>query len=267
MSLKLLTLVWEKAPVKDGALLLLLALADWADDEGVAFPSVEGLAFKARMGERHARRLLREFEADGVISTEQRGVHHRPNSYRICVEKLRALPERLKCPPSSEGVRESEDRTPTSEKRTPVAPDPSGTVKEPSTPEGQELKAEAERFVDWFVALLARTAAPKPRLTPTVRARWVDAYEKLRRIDGKEKVEIAKVCEWVRADPFWSGNFFSPVKLRETKDGVSRYNLFLTKIAHANSRPQRPNPRDCESTRTSLAGYEALDQRMAAGGV
>lgn len=152
-----------------------------------------------------------------------------------------------------------------------IAPDPSGTVKEPSPPEAEksELHAEAERFVEWFVALLARTSAPEPRMTPTVRAGWADAYEKLRRIDRKEKAEIVKVCEWARGDPFWSGNFYAPTKLRERKDGISRYDLFLSKLKspNGNARTQRPNPRDCESTRIAIADYEAYDKRVAAGGV
>lgn len=272
MSLKLLTLVWERAPLKDGALVLLLALADWADDNGVAFPSVGGLAFKARMGERHARRLLREFEAEGLIATEQRGVHHRPNSYRISLVKLRSFPERLNGPPSeeSEGVPVSEDRTPTSEVRTPVAPDPSI---EPSInqkvddhpTEQTELSASADRFVDWFVSLLARTNAPEPKLTPTIRAGWSDAYEKLRRIDGKEKVEIAKVCEWARADPFWSTNFYSPAKLRERKDGISRYDLFLSKLKspHASSTNQRSNSRALGDN-SNISALEEYERELVA---
>ncbi len=42
--------------------------------------------------------------------------------------------------------------------------------------------------------------------------------------------------------------------------------LFLPKT-NGNARTQRPNPRDCESTRTAIADYEAYDKRMAAGGV
>ncbi len=238
MSLKLLTVVWEKAPYKDGALLLLLALADWSDDDGLAWPSVEGLAFKARMGERHARRILRTFEADGFVTVEQRGTQHRPNSYRISVAKLLALPERLYCPPCES------DRTPVSVQTghgsppegVRIAPDPSGTVIEPSPDEIEErentpdISSEGAKFVVWFISLLKDTGAPVPRLTESIRAMWADNYDKLIRIDGREKKEIAQVCRWARADHFWRSNFLSPMKLRERKDGVSRYDLFLCKL-------------------------------------
>lgn len=248
MSLRLLTLVWEKAPYKDGALLLLLALADFSNDEGISWPAVETVAHKARMGERHARRLLRQFEDDGVLVTEERGTQHRPNCYRISLTKLSEFPDRTKSPPcDSEGTRESADLTPTSADRTPGPPEPSLTAKEPpSVPVAtSELTLEAGRFVEWFVELLARTNAPTPRLTPTIRAGWAAVYEKLRRIDGKEKAEIARVCEWARGDPFWSGNFYAPTKLRERKDGISRYDLFLQRLKspNATSTTVRPNGR------------------------
>lgn len=117
------------------------------------------------------------------------------------------------------------------------------TEKEP--PETNELTLEAERFVVWFIELLGKTGAPASRLTPTVLAGWRDTYEKLRRIDGKEKAEIAKVCEWARGDPFWSTNFYAPTKLRERKDGISRYDLFLERLKKPNgtSTTVRPNGR------------------------
>lgn len=149
---------------------------------------------------------------------------------------------------------DGEDLCPVGQMETPpradqVAPEGKSLDQEnkPQTepPKINELTLEAGRFVEWFVELLARTGAPTPRLTPTVRAGWADAYEKLRRIDGKEKAEIVRVCEWARADSFWSGNFYAPTKLRERKDGISRYDLFLQRLKspNATSTTLRPNGR------------------------
>jgi hypothetical protein len=94
-------------------------------------------------------------------------------------------------------------------------------------------------------------------LTPTIRAGWASTYEKLVRLDGKTKVEIAKVCEWARNDSFWRTNFYSPTKLRDRKDGISRYDLFLSKLnsPNGNAPHLRPNSRFCEaSARNSYAG-------------
>jgi hypothetical protein len=60
--------VWEHSSQKEGALLVLLALADCAHDDGtMAFPSVKTLAEKARMSERNARYCQRTLERSGEI--------------------------------------------------------------------------------------------------------------------------------------------------------------------------------------------------------
>ena len=125
-----------------------------------------------------------------------------------------------------------------------------------------ELEEEAGRFVDWFLALLARTGAPAPRLTPAIRTGWEQTYEKLVRIDGKTKAEIAKVCEWARSDPFWSGNFYAPTKLRERKDGISRFDLFTAKLNSngSNSTFQR-NSRFCEATARAIQDYAGITNK------
>lgn len=88
---------------------------------------------------------------------------------------------------------------------------------------------DSVKFVDWFLALLAETGAPKPVLTPSARALWADTYDKLIRIDGRSKDDIKAVCRWARNDAFWRQNFLSPAKLREKKDGVPWFDHFLTR--------------------------------------
>lgn len=58
MSIRLMSQVWSDAPFEGGALLVLLALADYANDDGESFPSVESLALKARLSERQTQRTL-----------------------------------------------------------------------------------------------------------------------------------------------------------------------------------------------------------------
>lgn len=80
-----MTAVWEHSSQKEGSLLVLLALADCAHDDGsMAFPSVKTLAHKARMSERNARYCLRALEASGEIIPEG---HHISGTtvYRIAL--------------------------------------------------------------------------------------------------------------------------------------------------------------------------------------
>ncbi len=140
---------------------------------------------------------------------------------------------------------------PLTSEETPVAPagkcvisgiEPNDQTNPPADPAG-------EKFVDWFLDLLKRTKAPEVRLTVTNRAAWADAFDKLQRIDGKSKAQIWKACEWARNDPFWSGNFYAPTKLRERKDGVARIDLFLDRMANPqNESHRKSNGRGFEQT-------------------
>jgi len=73
VSLQALTAVWHHSQQKGGDLLVLLALADFADDQNNAWPSVETLAAKARMKERNARYVLRRLEEAGEIELISEG--------------------------------------------------------------------------------------------------------------------------------------------------------------------------------------------------
>lgn len=69
MSIRATTVVWAESRQKGSALLVLLALADYAHDDGrYAFPSVATLAHKARMSERQTKRLLAQLRASGELA-------------------------------------------------------------------------------------------------------------------------------------------------------------------------------------------------------
>ncbi len=92
MSIKIMTQVWEHAPYQDASVLLvLLALADWANDRADAWPTIPELARKARQSERNVRYVLRKLEEDGMIERfEARGRTHK-NEYHINLENLQNL--------------------------------------------------------------------------------------------------------------------------------------------------------------------------------
>ena len=59
MSIRVMSHVWEHSQHKGGDLLLLLAIADHADDHGQAFPSIKLLAQKTRMTERNVQLVIK----------------------------------------------------------------------------------------------------------------------------------------------------------------------------------------------------------------
>lgn len=124
-----MTLVWDKSNHKGSELLLMLAIADNANDQGLAYPSMKTLARKTRLDRRHVKRLVRVVEKSGElkvsIGTGPRGC----NEYIIQLEGGDILPPRMKSPG---GVQVQKG----------VAPTPP----EPNTePEREELFSLSER--------------------------------------------------------------------------------------------------------------------------
>ncbi|MEJ5200607.1 MAG: helix-turn-helix domain-containing protein [Anaerolineales bacterium] len=69
MSVKVSTRVWEKSTRGGAELLLLLALADWADDWGYCYPSIDQIAKKIHQTRRNVIRLIQKLEDSGAIRT------------------------------------------------------------------------------------------------------------------------------------------------------------------------------------------------------
>lgn len=67
MSIRVMSRVWEKSTQKGSALLLLLAIADHAADDGYCWPGIPVLAKKIRMSERSVMRLVKQIEEDGEL--------------------------------------------------------------------------------------------------------------------------------------------------------------------------------------------------------
>ena len=89
MSIAIMTEVWQCGRYDGARLLLLLAMADFAQDDGShIYPSVETLAGKIRASVRTVQYHLRSLEDDGVIVIVQEATQHRPREYRIEVQNL-----------------------------------------------------------------------------------------------------------------------------------------------------------------------------------
>ena len=86
MSVKIMARVWAHSRQKGGELLVMLALADFANDAGESWPSIPTLADKSRLAERQTRRVLRNLESAGEIRrVGTNGGRNRRNHYFITV--------------------------------------------------------------------------------------------------------------------------------------------------------------------------------------
>lgn len=242
-----MTKVWKHADVAGGTLLVLLAMADWADDDGTGvYPRQKVLAVKARLQERQVRNCLDELEERGYIErTGKRG--------SIIEWKVNPNPENIAV-------------------RQPIAGDSGNPVPtEPSTttPEGEanaspskvreigkayvEVQTPGSAAAPWLVLELARLmrrndpvvklpvglrelmsdeyrqslasgewATPAKRrelilpvLDKPALVKWLDEMRLLVDSDQRDSREVAEVLRWCQADPFWKGNILSAAKFRK----------------------------------------------------
>lgn len=91
MSIKIMTRVFEKSKTRQGARLVLLALADNASDEGICYPAVATIARKAGLSEQVTREYLHAFERMGLMAISTRTDENDrqcSNLYELCIEKI-----------------------------------------------------------------------------------------------------------------------------------------------------------------------------------
>jgi len=93
MSTKLVSWVWDgcaSAGMKITSVAIMARLADYSNDDGVCWPSVETIARQLGAGSSTIRTAISKLEKDGWLTRKQRrnGNRNAPNIYRLNVEKL-----------------------------------------------------------------------------------------------------------------------------------------------------------------------------------
>lgn len=141
MSVRWMAEVFELANLSESDGWLLLAIADHADDEGVAYPSVARLAHKTGWHPRTIQRAMRRFESRGLLQKVAPEHAGHARKYRLAFAGLaRKLAFRTPgniAPPLAPAAAPGtalppQGRPPVSpHPRHPVPPEPSVTVKEP----------------------------------------------------------------------------------------------------------------------------------------
>lgn len=219
MSIRVMSLVWEHSKQQGSALLVLLAIADFADDDGWAYPSIERLARKARMSTRNVRYVLRDLEASGELMIVAGGGRHQTNRYRVLV-----------APPADGETRQDDsgkaiqgkDFSETQRRETlqdpaetlqssaetlqPVAAEPSRTVKNrhrepsytlaaPSAPRSRPRDPLFEAVVEVCYGV------PHDQLTDTERGRANRAVAELRKVSATPEDVFRRAAEYRARSP------------------------------------------------------------------
>ena len=100
--------VWSSAPVSGSELLVLLALADFADDGGECWPAIETLAAKARLKRRATQYAVRTLIDAGLLEVRPNAGPRTVNLYRVIPGGAQNAPVHEDAP---EGVHDRAPRT------------------------------------------------------------------------------------------------------------------------------------------------------------
>src|SRR5215471_3238310 len=85
MNIEVTSVVWKRSRQKSGPLLVLLALADYTNNDGIAWPALSTLARKVRMSKRNTQRCVRALEDAGELKVRRNQGRRGSNIYRVCL--------------------------------------------------------------------------------------------------------------------------------------------------------------------------------------
>ena len=167
MSVKVMSLVWEAEGLSPTHRLILLSLADHANDEGMCYPSIRRLAKRTGLSERAVQGAAAALQAAGWLRIERNAGPKGCNLFTVCTPAANAPPQqvhpRRKC------------TTPPQQVRPPPAgdaPEPSLNHQEPSEEEANASLSpagDARAFDEIAHAVTAYNAAAEASGWPTVR--------------------------------------------------------------------------------------------------
>ena len=272
MSVAVMARVWRCSKAKQGNLLVLLAIADFADDEGEAWPSIPTLAKKSRLKERQTQYAIRSLVRSGELKISKkkgpRGCHlyhitvpENTGAENAPVQKMRgavdgnrgALDGTLgvhSTAPEPSYNRHKNRHSPSQAQSAPSpaiadsGENPSSSSKSAQGQKSAKLKKipllpsqAGLEFADWFHSTLPESFS----LAESWREECARAFDALVRIDRRTPEEIWRVCKWARADSFWASRFLSPLKLRRrNRERVTYFDAFGAQMN--GNRPCRPKP-------------------------
>lgn len=167
MSIKVMSWVWDNGPTAAVDRLVLLALADFCDDQGKCWPSMDRIGEKACMTGRGARNVIRRLEEEGWISVAVGGGRGGCSTYQIIMQKEEHR-SRNEIPGTEYPEPENPERgdikpgTPRPKTRNAGSAEPSLNHQEPSL-SAQAAPARVLRFEEFWNAYPHRNGTKKGR--------------------------------------------------------------------------------------------------------
>jgi hypothetical protein len=280
VSFKVTNWVWARSESRNGARLVLLALADRAGDDGRAWPSIDDLAERTKLSPRAVQKAIANLVEIGEVEVENGGGRHRSNRYRIVPKPRTSDGVTDGKPRTSDGVSSEETpnfapetpnfeaETPNFATRNPVQSSPEPSVEPPREPsmnhhstrttDGDRLPAvrgvAEERYPEQIVRLqdamsLAGINAPWDFYGDDM----VRVLNDIQRLGIPLMVEQALKAEQSATKPIFSSRWF-----------YSRWNKIRTPVAIGDSSADGANVHRLPTARSTADERVAVGQALAA---
>ena len=147
MSIRIMSAVFESETLGPTERLIMLSLADHADDEGRCYPSIDRLSRRTGLSERAVQTNIGKLRDQGYIKVVLRGCKGRSNLYFISPNPAAgagydAPKPRSRCTPQEMHPAADAPQTPQQVRPNPAAdaPEPSRTIIEPSKSRAREAR-------------------------------------------------------------------------------------------------------------------------------
>lgn len=233
---------WEKSRASNGALIVLLAIADESDCDGNAEMSIAELTRKARLSERAVQGAVRELASLGEVRVVAGGGGRgRRTTFRIPVKGAESAgfepgngaesagftgerAQNLRGSKGAESAPFNPPQDPEPQVRHVKGADSAGfpisdmyVVPTGTTPvdvkdvPAKPSRPDADRLCEHLADRIEANGSRRPRITQ----KWRDAARLLIDKDGKTEEQIRTAIDWCQDHEFWRANILSMPKLRE----------------------------------------------------
>lgn len=264
MSLDATRWAWQQQAAKGTAKLVLLSLADRADESHQCYPSISRLTADTGMDRKTVLRNLKTLEQAGLIEASRQ--FGRFNTYRLIGVSSRHETSTNIGTSTKKGTGTQIGTGPVPK----LVPEPVPKLGHKPTiePKDNILRRESRnRFTpddrktaDWIFDLIRQL---NPSMKQPNLDSWANEIRKLREIDKRPDSEIRSLFQWANQDQFWQANVLSPATLRKQWDRlVMQRRRAGGTNGNANGSGAR---RESTTERVIRHSLESIDREKAAG--
>jgi len=238
MSIKLITKVFEDKSLTSTQTLIMVAMSDNANDDGICYPKLENIMAKTKLGRTSVVNNLKILEEKEILQktfrAKKKGGRY-SNIYLLYpIENYAnldgAFAEYFTPVSSSQSsldgteIKDSQSSLDGTERGSQSSLDGTElTISEPSLKIEPSLKSvtSAENVANY---LLLKITKNNPEFRVQNISIWINDIDKAMRLDGRSKVQLLNCIDWIYNNPkgaFWIPNILSGKKLRDKFNTMS----------------------------------------------